>query len=165
MAMTLVSTTTVGSGGAASIEFTNIPQTGKDLLILFSARAESGFENAVTKLEFNSNTSNYSGKTLYNFGGNVFSGSPTTIDRVNTQGNTATANTFGNSYIYVSNYTASANKSISVDAVGENNATNQTNALGAYAWANTSAITSLKIVDAGAVNFTQHTSASLYIIS
>ena len=39
---TLIASSTVGSGGAANIEFTSIPATYTDLLIKMSARAATG---------------------------------------------------------------------------------------------------------------------------
>ena len=45
----LISTITVGSGGAASIDFTSIPQTYTDLLVKISLRAVFSLR---TKLDF-----------------------------------------------------------------------------------------------------------------
>ena len=70
MAMTLVSTTTVPSGGAASIEFTGIAGTGKDLLLLLSARGA----DSELRLTFNSDTgANYTHRRLQGNGSTVSS--------------------------------------------------------------------------------------------
>ena len=74
MAMTLVSTTTVPSGGAASIEFTNIPQTGKDLLLVCSLRQTTGSELIV---EYNNFAGSYVTRTLGGDGTTVYSSSST----------------------------------------------------------------------------------------
>ena len=61
---TLISSVTVGSGGASSIEFTSIPSTYTDLLLNFSGRsntnqASGGF---ACKIEFNGSSSNLSAR-------------------------------------------------------------------------------------------------------
>jgi len=40
--MDLVTTVTVGAGGAAAIEFTGIAGTGKDIVIVLSSRSTGG---------------------------------------------------------------------------------------------------------------------------
>jgi hypothetical protein len=168
MAMTLVSTVTVGSGGAASIEFTGIAGTGKDLLILLSNRLDAG--QFTGNVQFNSDTgSNYSQRRLFTNGNGVFSdsGSTTRIQFIGMGKNDATANTFASDAIYVSNYTSSVAKSVSIDGVSENNSADAfAYALGIAAgrWTGTSAITSVTLSADGS-NFVQHTTASLYIIS
>lgn len=77
-----------------------------------------------------------------------------------------TANTFNNLSLLVSNYAGSTNKSVSVDSVTENNATNAFANITTGLWSNTSAITSLKLD--GTANsgvFAQYSTASLYKIS
>ncbi len=72
MTMTLVSTVTVGSGGASSIEWTSIPQSGKDLLILLSARAASNAIRNDVGVSFNGVTTNRTYRSLYGNGFNAF---------------------------------------------------------------------------------------------
>jgi len=163
MAMTLVSTTTVGSGGAASIEFTNIPQTGKDLLLAISARSTHSTEADNILLSLNSSTANFSGRYLFGNGSTVASGTDTRESGGYT-GSVATANTFSNVQVYFSNYTSSANKSFSVDSVTENNSTNVSLYIDAKLWSDTSAISSMTLTP-NSGNFVQYTTASLYIIS
>lgn len=161
MAMTLVETVTVGSGGAASIEFTNIPQTGKDLLLLVSTRASLGQQ---LYIGLNGSTANFTGRRLTGDGSTANSATETTL--IGFQGrNTYTANTFGNGQIYISNYASSANKSISADTVNENNATENALNLMATTWANTAAITSIQLTPLATYSFVQYSTVSLYIIS
>jgi hypothetical protein len=160
MAMTLVSTVTVGSGGAASISFTGIPATGKDLLILVSIRGNGGNQYRV---QFNGDTaSNYPYRLLYGSGSSVFNDNGTNgpFDFINDS--STTSNTFSNSRIYVSNYAGSTNKSMSLDSVTENNGTTAYQAIQAATWNNTAAITSVTLNNVSAL---QHSTASLYIIS
>jgi hypothetical protein len=161
MAMTLVSTVTVGSGGAASIEFTGIPGTGKDLLILFSARSASTGTNDYSALRFNGASTTYTAKWLY---GQTPSVGASNNWNIAFNGASTSASTFGNAIFYVPNYTSSIAKSISVDAVTEDNATEAWQNLLSGSWNGTAAITSAAIVTLGG-NFVQHSTASLYIIS
>jgi hypothetical protein len=167
MAMTLVSTVTVGSGGAASIEFTGIAGTGKDLLCLISARTGAASVNGYTEWQVNSDTgNNYVTLVLVGNGATASSSSSGSYSagQINTTGNNATASTFGNGSLLISNYTSSTAKSISIDQVGENNATTAFQEIRAANYSGTSAITSLKLNAIGG-NFLQHSTASLYIVS
>ena len=172
MAMTLVSTVQVPSGGAASIEFTGIAGTGKDLLVLFSGRSAANNQNRALSIQVNSNTSDiYTTLRLEGTGSTVGtnklspgSGVPQILINSGQQGTATTANTFSNVAIYFANYASSANKSISADAVTENNATQAYQSIYAALAATTAAITSIKLYDDGST-FAQHTSASLYIVS
>ena len=168
MAMTLVSTVTVGSGGAASIEFTGIAGTGKDLLVVMSGRSDAAANSDIVMANFNGDTaSNYTTRYLRGDGSTVASGTSSTtflwfgsIPATN-----YTASTFGNAALYVSNYASSAAKSVSVDAVPENNAiANAHLYIIAATWTGTSAITSIKI-DPNSGSFAQHSTASLYLVS
>ena len=172
MAMTLVETVTVGSGGAASIEFTNIPQTGKDLLVLVSFRGSS-LANGINEFFLRINNNDIATYTSRLLRGNGSAASSTTETGGRfwaswpIPGNDQTANTFSNISNYLSNYTSSANKSISIDGVGENNATSASQVLVAGSVPITSAITSVQLYVAafGSNYIAQHSSASLYIIS
>jgi hypothetical protein len=53
---TLISSVTVGSGGAANIEFTSIPQTYTDLLYKISGRLS--VDSASAFLRYNGTTTN-----------------------------------------------------------------------------------------------------------
>jgi len=159
--MTLVSTITVGSGGAASIEFTGIAGDGKDLLLLISGRNSLG--NFGSPLEINGSTANQSGIYLRGTGATTNNGTSTAVlGFINP--NTYTANTFGNSSVYISNYAAATAKSVSHDGVVENNATAGYLEIGAYLWDNTAAITSLLLYTFEGI-YLEHSTASLYIIS
>lgn len=162
MSLQLVSTVTVGSGGAASITLDNIPQTGKDLLILVSGRDESSL--LAIQANNDSTNANYSRRVL-EYNGSVTSSSASARSFAVVSGSFSTASTFGNTQIYISNYTSSANKSISVDGVNENNdAIAYRISLIAGSWNSASAITSLQLVSFG-TGILQHSTFSLYIIS
>jgi hypothetical protein len=147
MSFTLIETKTLGAD-AASIEFTSIPQTFTDLVVLCSLRSTESAVSSFGRIEFNGVSTVDSGSSRRDLSG---SGSAATssggvgslLFPIN--GSTSTANTFGNGTIYVPNYTAAVNKSLSIDAVNENNATAALQFLIAGLWPITTAISSLQI--------------------
>ena len=156
----------VGSAGASSVTFANIPQTGyTDLKVVMSARNTASASAWYTlKLQFNSDTTdgNYSTRILYGFGSTAGSG---TANRQNTGYITSaarTANTFNNLEMYIPNYAGSTNKSFSVDSVTEGNGST-VEILGFHAglWSSTAAITQIVLApDAG--NFVANSTFYLY---
>jgi hypothetical protein len=163
--MQLVSTVTVGAGGAASIEFTSIPQTGTDLLVVLSARNNASGNGIIFRINGDTG-SNYAYRRLGGTGSSVYSDGFT--DPFGLFGNaapsTSTANTFSNVGVYFPNYAGSAAKTYSADSVAENNATAAPQEIIAGRWTGTAAITSLNIYISGS-SFVQHTTASLYTIT
>tara|TARA_R110000782_G_scaffold233431_1_gene319542 strand:+ start:187 stop:690 length:504 start_codon:yes stop_codon:yes gene_type:complete len=165
MGYQLIETIEVGSGGAASIEFTGIPQDGVDLQVLLSARgANSGNYNPVY-IRFNSVTSGYLYCNLFGNGSAVTSdaNSSSAIETIIPTAS-ATSLVFGSINLKISNYASSTNKSLSLDCVTENNATSSIQRITAGAWANTSAITSMQIITSGG-NLVEHSTASIYKIT
>ena len=161
----LIASSTVGAGGAASIDFTSIPSTFTDLCLKYAARSTGGTLDIVNKINFNSSTSGYSDRYLEgtgsatSSGANVYGGAAGFAGEA--CGSTTTANTFSNVEIYIPNYAGSNNKSYSVDSVLENNATATRQHLIAGLWSNSSAITSLSLVP-NVGSFAQYTTAYLY---
>ena len=159
---TLISSVTVGAGGASSIDFTSIPATYTDLLLDISARSDRASTQDWTKIEFNGSTTSYTMRILAGDGTNAASGTDTTI-YLPCAGNNATASTFGNSYFYIPNYAGSNNKSVSGDGTGENNGTTTSQYLIAGLWSNTAAITSIKLsMQTAGKLFMQYSTAYLY---
>jgi hypothetical protein len=157
-----ISTVTVGSGGAASIDFTGIPQTYTDLVIKLSIRSSQlGAIADYGKVLFNGSTTGYSYKDVYGNGSSAASTGGTTTLLMTYQGNAGTANVFGNSEIYIPNYGATNNKSFSIDGVVENNATTGYPTLTAGLWANTSPIGSISIGPASGT-WQQYSTATIY---
>jgi hypothetical protein len=159
-----IATYTVGSGGVASIDFLNIPQTYTDLVLKVSMRDSWSNPYRDLVIGFNGVTTNLSNRKL------VTIDSSTPASYTGSNGNfvwenaaTSTANTFANIEYYIPNYTNSNYKSISVDAVTENNSANNILALTAGLWSSTAPITSIKLSpnDSG-TTFVQYSSAHLY---
>ena len=163
----LIETVTVGAGGAASIEFTGIPQDGVDLVLLLSGRTDYSGVGRVVYTTINSdNSTTYQNRLLRGDGSaassqivsntlGIYAGF---IDSAS-----ATSNTFENLQMYVSNYAGSSQKSFSLESVSENNATEAYQNIVAGLWPQTAAITSIKMTPLSA-NFVEHSTASLYKI-
>jgi len=167
----LISSVTVGSGGAANIEFTSIPQTYTDLAILCSIRTDRPDYQESIQLRFNGSTSNYTTKGISNDGSSVVSSSTSGETGMLIgilPGSSSTSNTFGNGSIYIPNYTGNKNKSVSVDTVSESNhgiTVGTFLRLWSGLWSDTSAITSIRLYSRNSYNFIQHSTAYLYGIS
>lgn len=159
---TLIQSVTVGSGGAASIEFGSIPQTYTDLLIVHSIRTNRANTGDWLLVSFNGSTASFTERDLYGTGSATGSSSATPRYIAEIVGGSATASVFGNGVVYIPNYTSSSYKSYSADAVGENNATASLQVLIAGLWSNTAAITSITITSGSASTLAQYSSVSLY---
>ena len=163
----LIASSTVGSGGATSIDFTSIPSTYTDLVVKYSARTNRANTNSDIYLQFNGiTTATYSFKRIFGDGGSASSDGLTNDAKGGFAGNAAGANatssTFSNSEIYIPNYAGSTAKSWSVDSVAENNSSSAMATLQAGLWSGTAAITSIKLQDYNAASFVQYTTAYLY---
>jgi len=165
----LIETATVGSGGAASIAFTSIPQTYTDLMMVMSIRTNRASVADYAAVSFNSSTSSFSLRLLIGDGSTTSSNSYTTSpdSRIVGQavGDSSTASVFSNGSLYIPNYASSNYKSYSFDAARENNTSGNEMSLGAGLWSDTAAITSIAITSWGSATLLQYSSASLYGIS
>lgn len=158
-----IQTVTVGAGGAANIEFTSIPQTYTDLKVVMSLRSNvaSGFDNA--KISFNSSTVGFSYRRLFGSGSAASSDSGSNnTNTIIVNGATSTSSVFNNAELYIPNYKSSNNKSYSIDAVSETNATTAYTYLATGLWSNTAAITSLTLTPQDGTVFVEYTTATLY---
>jgi hypothetical protein len=170
--MVKIDTVTVGSGGAASIDFQNIPATYTDLKVVLSARGNLASVYTYALIEFNGLSTNLSSRFISGEGsGSPYSATYGSNIALFVNGTSTTSSTFGNAEIYIPNYASTTqNKSVSIDCVVENNATFGSDNLFAGLWSNTSAINRLTIHAANASfvknqTFDQHSTATLYGIS
>jgi hypothetical protein len=159
------STVTVGSGGAATIDFSSIPSTYTDLILKISARGTTTSPDRdalLSNIKFNNTSSTYTSKWVRtqgtaasSFNGGALAG------YVNASN--WTASTFSNTDIYIPNYAGSNQKSYSIDNSAEQNVASYDAmlGLGAGLWNGTGAINQITItLDYG--NFAQYSTASLY---
>jgi hypothetical protein len=167
LVMTPIFTQTAGSGGVANFTFNNIPQFYTDLKLVVSSRWNVAQAYIPLGMYFNGTTfpdTLASFTRVYGDGATALSNRSTGayMDAGQGNGTTATANTFGNTEIYIPNYTSSNFKQIIVDGVAENNVAtvNLFLSLNACLWRSTNAITKIEI----STGYTalQHSTASLY---
>ena len=159
-----ISTITVGSGGAASIDFTSIPATYTDLKLVMSARIEASYRQVIIK--FNNSSADFTFRNILGDGASTASYTQASYG-YNLIGyaplaGTDTASTFGNMEIYIPSYASANFKSISVDSVHETNAATAYATLEAGLWSQTAAITQLTLLPYGGNDFDQYSSATLY---
>ena len=161
----LIASNTVGSGGAANIEFTSIPATYTDLLVLLSLRTENSSGGDTVRVQFNSSASDFTVKEVSSSGtaAGTSSRSDGYIGFMNA--NTSTSNTFSSISLYIPNYASSTNKSYSVDKVSEQSGSEAYAEIIAGLWSQTAAITTLKFIPASGSDIAQHSTAYLYGIS
>lgn len=161
---TLIASNTLSSS-AASVTFSSIAATYTDLLVKCSARSDYAGVNASIYVAPNNASTNLSSRSLHATSTAASSASYTVIIARDISGNTSTSNTFGNAEFYIPNYASANYKSVSLDTVGENNASTGSILMGIQAglWSSTSAITSLVLTTDG--NFMQYSTFYLYGIS
>jgi hypothetical protein len=133
-----------------SVSFSSIASTFTDLVLIVSARTDrSGQVDDQLQIRFNGVTSGYSERGLFGNGSSPSSfnnSSQTSIrDIIWTTAANASSNTFGNGTVYIPNYRASTQKSVSSDSVTENNATAASQAVVAGAWTGTDPITTITL--------------------
>ena len=148
------------ASSASSIDFTNIPQNYNDLKIVASVRNNGA--QYYGRVYFNANTTGYSRKGLYGDGTSAGSLSIANEYTFVSNPSTYTANTFSNFEMYVPNYNGSTNKSFSIDATTENNATISYLWMYAGLWSNTTSITRITLEPNPGDLFVQYSTATLY---
>lgn len=159
----LIEAKTVGVGGVAYIEFTDIPQTYTDLHIYLSVRASTNAELYAT---VNNSNSGYTNRQIQGNGATVSGGTYQTSRYFLGEANWSsfTSNTFSSQHLYFSNYTSSLNKSLSTESITENDATTTYSYLIGGIWSGSSAISSIKFTISSGT-FDQHSTAYLYGVS
>ena len=172
MTMRLISTITVGSGGASNIEFTAIPQTYTDLLLVLSLRASGAGFLVATNLYLNGVTTGYSSRFLFANGptGTSVVGtlSGTNADLLYSNKDSSTSNNFSNFSAYIPNYAGSSNKSYFIDGVTENMSLTTGEYLqiiSSVTLANTAAVTSITITNTTGITHLENSTVSLYGIT
>ena len=155
-----IETQTVGSGGVASVTFSSIPATYTDLKLVLSTRDARALTVSDIFVTFNGSGGTYSGRYVYGNGTSAVS-TTTTDGMAWGTGASNTASVFGNSEVYIPNYTSANAKSYSSDSTSETNATDGYVLLLAGLWTGTDAITSILLTPFTA-NFAQYSTFSLY---
>jgi hypothetical protein len=158
---------TVGSSGASSVTFSNIPNTYSHLQIRLIARTSYVGENSTgLKIQFNSDTgSNYSWHRVYGDGGSAFAGAGTnqTVMRIDRMPATSVnSSIFGTAVVDILDY-ANTNKYKTIRSLGgwDSNGAGWA-AFNSGSWRNTNAVTSIQIADADSTTIPQYSSFALY---
>jgi hypothetical protein len=154
-----LATVTVGSGGAANIDFTSIPGIYTDLCLKVSSRVSS--TDTPISVQFNGSSANFSWRRIYGSGTTATSQSGTDSYWLYTDTSAQTASTFGSGEIYIPNYAGSTYKSVSSESLTENNATFAEAFIVAALWSQTAAITRITLVPLSGT-FVQYSTATLY---
>lgn len=160
---TKIQTVTVGSGGTGTISFTSIPSTYTDLYILISCRTNRADVKDYIAVRPNGATTSDTSKTLSGDGTSATSDTESATILVTTTGGNATASIFGNAEIYFPSYAStSIKKSLSMNGVGENNATESRIQNSNGLWDATTAISSIDLVPFIGTLFSENSTATLY---
>jgi len=160
-----IATVTVGSGGAANVEFTSIPATYTHLQIRGIARTDYAGTPAGLNFRFNSDTaSNYSYHTIYGNGATAIAAaaSSTTVGEAGQiTGSITAASMFGVCVLDILDY-ANTNKYKTTRSLGgwDSNGDGQSTFYSSN-WRSTSAITTIRLLP-GAGNFIQYSQFALY---
>ena len=155
-----IETITLGSD-QANVEFTSIPATYTDLVVLVSARLVRATNGGALNVNFNGSSANLSARNMWGNGSTASSGTDAALVALIPGGNT-TASVFSNFQLYVPNYAGSTNKSWSSDFVSENNATAGYDGFVAGLWSQTTAINAIKFIDNGAGDILSGSTFYLY---
>jgi hypothetical protein len=164
---------------SATISIANLPQTGyKHLRVLLSGRADEangGYQNGFW-LTLNGATSNYThlflqyeGSTSINSDANNYYSRTSAIPLGGAVPSDWTANTYGNTEFWITNYTSSDSKAVMSEGTGGNfGGFGTIMAIGGL-WSDSTAVNTITL-DAfsngnGAANFVQGTSVSVYGIA
>jgi hypothetical protein len=164
----IIDSITLGSD-QASVTFSAIPATFTDLKVVFSTRTNRA--NAIDGLGFYFNgdttAARYTSKVLIGNGSFALSNSanPSNDEGIFTTGDDSTANTFGNSEIYIPNYAGSNQKSSSIDSVGEYNATTIRMNIANTLYNQTTAISSITFIPITGTTILTNSTFYLYGIS
>jgi hypothetical protein len=161
-----IATVTVGSGGAANIEFTSIPSTFAHLQVRGLLRqSSSSASGGAPGIRFNGDTgSNYGYHALWGDGSSAYgdglqSQSVLYVNRSTTA--TQTASNFGAFVVDILDYASTSKNTTTRALAGYDNNGNGSLYVKSGLWLDTSAITSITVTP-NAGNWVEHSTLALY---
>ena len=159
-----IATTTVGSGGSATVTFSSIPSTYTHLQIRATAKSTTSGDSV--RITFNSDTgNNYANHFLYSNGSTApYSGAETSIGRINVYSfyaSSSVANVFGVGLVDILDYANTNKNKVTRTINGFDQNTGGSLGLQSGLWMNTSAITSITFAPQ-AGNWAEYSSFALY---
>ena len=119
----LISSTTVGAGGVASIDFTSIPQTFTDLAFRYSMRGNLANNATYIVVEFNGTAANRQGRVFGSNGTSTFVSAYGSDIFSICNGTTSTNPYYNTGEFNLLNYTSNTQKGMHFDSYVENNDT------------------------------------------
>jgi hypothetical protein len=153
-----IATVSVGSGGAANVEFTSIPATFTHLQIRAIAKASGS--NFNPKMQFNNDTAtNYSWHYIYADGSTVASGAGATQDFIFNSIISTNASMYNGFVIDILDYANTNKYKTTRELSGQDRNGGGEMALWSGNWRSTSAITSIKFSNG---TFDQYSQFALY---
>jgi hypothetical protein len=161
-----IATATVGSGGAANVEFTSIPSTYTHLQIRALGRTDRAATGDWISIQFNGTTSSsYALHELVGDGSSASAGFNSSVTATAVQrfaGANATASVFGVFVLDILDYT-NTNKNTTIRGLGgtDNNGSGIVS-LTSGLFNSTNAITSIKFFPGAGSNFAQYSSFALF---
>ena len=163
---TLISSQVLGSS-AASVTFSSIPQTYKDLVLNFSVRSDRSGGSDYLGIAINSNSSSIYSYTDLNgvgsgSGASVFASSQPSFSLPSITAAGQTTNVFASGQMYIPNYVSGSYKPINLQMTQENNGT--VSRMDAYSllFSSTATISSLVFNPVLSTNFLTGSSFYLY---
>jgi hypothetical protein len=163
-----IATSTVGSGGTASVTFSSIPSTYKHLQIRWLMRSNraSGTNDGL-QVRFNSDTgSNYSNHLLYGDGAGAYAAngvSTTSMPLGYGASNNITASIFGAGVIDILDYANTSKYTTARGLTGlDTNGSDGTVGLASGNWRNLDAVSSITIFPGTGTLFNQYSQLALY---
>jgi len=165
-----IATVLVGSAGASSITFSNIPQTYKHLQIRVMSKDSgtgTGFPNIVASLNGDTTHANYYSHYLNGNGTSAYSGGVQASGYYCLVGNAVTSNSgrtsmFSSMIFDVLDYAQTSKHKTLRSLFGHDTNGSGEIGLDSSLWLNTSAITSISFSIVGGTNFVQHSHFALY---
>jgi hypothetical protein len=162
-----IATVTVGSGGAATVDFSSIPSTYQHLQIRVIARSDRSANNEdILFTRYNNDTAaNYAYHWLSGNGSavDIFAGSSTaSVWSTSVSGNNATSTIMGAAVIDVLDY-ANTNKNTTTRLLSGYDANGNGRAVfSSTLWNNTAAVNRITLLPGFGTLFTQHSHFALY---
>ncbi len=162
-----IATTTVGSGGAATITFSSIPSTYTHLQLRWIAKTDRADTDDVVQMQFNSDTgSNYSWHGLAGTGSAVGANAGASQSKIEVKwgatGNSGATNIFAMAVVDILDYKNTNKYKTTRTLQGADlNGSGQIY-LSSGSWRDTSAITSIVLNRQFGSNFLQYSSFALY---
>ena len=166
MAYELIERVEAGAAGVASVTFSSIPQDGNDLFLLVSARTTSTSPRSIRATVAGDTGANYTWHRLESDSGGLSVSDVTTNYFFFGQDNSSDslADSFGNTGIYIANYTKSGDIAAWSDTLSVDTGSDWELGIYGNRYTGTNAITSLNVFVSAGV-WSQYSSFSLYKVT